>query len=367
MMEQDLGLLRLGLADGDRLVRLAAARRLSAIGYAEGKAELHQLVAQGDLAGLTAFGILRKLGEPVREPPELLQGLTSSNPGERAAVLEVIAELPPTMALQLLQVASNDAQVPLRLRAAELAHELALKTGQPEFARLLSGMHNDTNVAVRLAATELAARLRDQPAPVTVPLPRSTTAPSALVDGGTPPVDQQSPDAWPALDRAASAAERPAPVPPTDPAVAVQQLLDEARAALKKKQYSKVQSLLDRGQRLAPKAASKGLLLSELLYLQGELYDRRGQWREAMDAYTRYQRLPAAQQRPESARAVGNAVARLKTRMGLIQIFTSQDGRCRLTEEYYLPAGEHLIGVGGGQSRMVTIDVGAITPVRQCQ
>ena len=60
------------------------------------------------------------------------------------------------------------------------------------------------------------------------------------------------------------------------------------------------------------------------------------------------------------------AVARLKTRMGKIQIFTLDGGQCRVTEEYYLPAGDHTISLGGGLTRTVSVDVGVTTPVRQC-
>jgi hypothetical protein len=59
-------------------------------------------------------------------------------------------------------------------------------------------------------------------------------------------------------------------------------------------------------------------------------------------------------------------VARLSPRMGLIQIFSLRDGKCRVTDEYYLPPGEHLISLGSGRNKTVSAQAGVITPVKQC-
>jgi hypothetical protein len=52
--------------------------------------------------------------------------------------------------------------------------------------------------------------------------------------------------------------------------------------------------------------------------------------------------------------------------MGRIQIFTLKEGKCKLTEEHFLPPGEHLISLGGGKSKVMSIYAGVTTPVRQC-
>ena len=49
-----------------------------------------------------------------------------------------------------------------------------------------------------------------------------------------------------------------------------------------------------------------------------------------------------------------------------IQIFTLKEGKCKLTEEHFLPPGEHLISLGGGKSKVMSIYAGVTTPVRQC-
>ncbi|HNI61607.1 MAG TPA: hypothetical protein PKW11_16825, partial [Pseudomonadota bacterium] len=71
-------------------------------------------------------------------------------------------------------------------------------------------------------------------------------------------------------------------------------------------------------------------------------------------------------QRAETLSAVRAAVAKLAPRMGLMQIFTLVNGKCKLTEKHYLPPGEHLISLGGGKSKVMSIYAGVTTPVRQC-
>jgi hypothetical protein len=45
-----------------------------------------------------------------------------------------------------------------------------------------------------------------------------------------------------------------------------------------------------------------------------------------------------------------------------MQIFTLKEGKCKLTEEYFLPPGEHLISLGGGKSKVMSIYAGVTTP-----
>ena len=144
------------------------------------------------------------------------------------------------------------------------------------------------------------------------------------------------------------------------------QLVHDAADALRSKDLSRTQTLIERARRVGLRLGARPQLLSELVFLQAKLYDAKGQWREAMNEYGKYLSLPAAHQRPDTTAAVRAAVAKLAPRMGRVQIFTLREGKCKLTEEYFLPPGEHLISLGGGKSKVMSIYAGVTTPVRQC-
>lgn len=363
LIEPELQLLRAGLTDPDRLVRLAAARRLVGRGSTEAAAVLRDLATGGDEAALIAYGILRKLGEAIAEPPAVVRLLRGGTLRERTAVLEGLGELAPALALRVLLLANSDQSAVIRQYVAEVAYELALKTGQPEFRSVLFNLSSDSNLAVRMAVAELVAKLPKGPPPPAGAAP--TGAQPSGADLVPPPKEKPV-----AAQLPAGASRVPELTAPGADSAAVeaevQKLLSEVRAALKSNNYARAQSLLNRARKLLRHGGQKALLQSEILYLQGTTYELRGQWREAMATYGKYGEIPPTQRVAESAQVVAAAVTRLKTRMGKIQIFTLDAGECRITEEYYLPAGDHTISLGGGHTRTVSVDVGVTTPVRQC-
>jgi tetratricopeptide (TPR) repeat protein len=151
------------------------------------------------------------------------------------------------------------------------------------------------------------------------------------------------------------------------PTSLAEQLLADADAALRDKDVGRALALLERARRQLLRSAARPSLHGDLQVLLGRAYEQRSQWREAMAEYGRFQKLPANQHRPESTAQVKAAIARLAPRMGRIQIFTMQGGRCQVTDAYYLPPGEHIISLGGGRQKTVQLDAGVTTPVRQCQ
>jgi serine/threonine protein kinase/HEAT repeat protein len=52
--------------------------------------------------------------------------------------------------------------------------------------------------------------------------------------------------------------------------------------------------------------------------------------------------------------------------MGLIQVFVMKKGRCQMTQQYYLPPGDHIVNVAGGASQTVSVYAGSVIPLRQC-
>ena len=106
-----------------------------------------------------------------------------------------------------------------------------------------------------------------------------------------------------------------------------EQLVHDASEALRSKELSKAQTLIERARRVGLRMGARPQLMSELVYLQARLYDARGQWREAMNEYGKYLMLPVSHQRSETAATVRAAVAKLAPRMGRIQIFTLKEGK----------------------------------------
>ena len=159
LMDAEPALLLEGLKDLDGQVRFAAARRLAALGHHECVAVLRATLSEGGPEGLTAYSLLKKLGETAEPPADLLALLAGRSLRGREAVLEVLSELPPHVALELLLRAANDASNMIRRRAAEVAADFYFRTMQIAFRNLLLELRNDADVVVRSRVAELVAKL----------------------------------------------------------------------------------------------------------------------------------------------------------------------------------------------------------------
>lgn len=362
------GLLQQALADRDATVRFAAAKRLALRGQAEAVPVLREFLSAPGLDGVLAYGLLRKLGESPAEPSNLVSRVMLSNSSERAVVLGLIPHLPQALAQQLLLALSGDEQASARLRVAVLAHEMFEKTGAPPFRDMLLGMRDDTNLAVQLAIAQLLAREPAAEAPRTAAATEREPRPTTSADDLGTRDGAASNAVASAAPRSSGATEPSGPAPgaaPDDVATKVQLLLNEARAALAHKQYEQALRHLERARRQLGRSG-RSALLGEVLFLSGTAHELRGQWREAMDAYLQFERLSPAQRSKEAAAGVLEATARLKKKMGQIQIFTLRDGQCVQTDSYYLPAGEHIISLGHGAARTASVEAGLVTAIRQC-
>jgi len=218
-------------------------------------------------------------------------------------------------------------------------------------------MRSDPDSAVRLSVETFLKRL---PVPTSEPAVAAATAPPDLQP------KQETADAQPAVTPAEPRLEEKTKEDTeADPTAEVQKLVDRAYAAIKSKNYEQADELIGQTRRLT-RRAGKSPVASEVLYLQGMLYELRGQWREAVTTYAKYERIPSTQRRPQSAQAAAAALERLKSKMGHVLIFSMKDGQCEMVDDYYLPSGEHTISLGGGQSRNVMVEAGATLPIRQC-
>jgi HEAT repeat protein len=391
----DEPLLLAALKDNDDEVRLLAARRLAVAGSAAALTVLGELVERGDRIGLLAFAQLRALGREVESPVRRLD-LSSVSVAERGAILEAAAELPAAEAGRVLALGALDSAAAVRRRAAELLAALARSSPRSDVYALLRMLGRDPELAVRARASQLLQRLPPPPAATTQKAESPSSArrdpTSGSKPGGSFLLLQGDDGVRVQVDRGPAEPLSPRPLPVSAgrhrisysggsqdirvaagetvtvrvPVSLLDQLVADASEAMRGKDYGRAQSLLDRAHRVQLRTGGKPAVQAELIYQQGRLHEARGQWREAMTQYTRFLKLPETHQRGESRAAARAAVNRLSPRMGLIQIFSLRDGKCRVTDEYYLPPGDHLISLGGGRTRTVSAQAGVITPVKQC-
>lgn len=384
------------LADSDRLVRFAAARRLAATGSKDAIPVLHDIVGAGDIEGLTAYGILKRMGESVEQPPGLQSLLTSGGLSERFAVMDVVGELPPSLAQQLLLVASNDPASVIRRRAADIASRLFHQTKQAAFLRLLRPLSNDPEAAVRARARELLSAIpQDLESSATDSIeteevksrqPSSTTTTTVeqglllLVgeEGVRVQIDKSAAQAISSKPIALSigkhkisylgglqevAISSGEAISIKIPTTLAEQLVQDAIDAFKSRELVRAQGYLDRSRRLMFRVGTKPMVKADHTYVQGKVNEAKNLLQQAMAEYKTYQKLPAAQQRPEYLADVRSATARLAPRMGRIQLFTLREGRCQM-EEIYLPPGDQTVSLGPGQTKVVSVYAGVTTAVR---
>jgi serine/threonine protein kinase/HEAT repeat protein len=398
MIDADSRELVKALADSDRLVRFAAARRLAATGSKEAIPVLHEIVGAGDIEGLTAYGILKRMGESIEQPPGLQSLLTSGALSERFAVMDVVGELPPSLAQQLLLVASNDPASVIRRRAADIASRLFHQTKQVAFLRTLRALTNDPEAAVRSRARELQSAIpKEQESTATDSIeteevkssrPSSTTTTTEqgqllLVgeDGVRVQIDKTVAQAISTKPIVLSVGKHRisylggqqevtiasgGSISVKIPTTLAEQLVQDAIDAFKSRELVRAQGYLDRSRRLMLRVGTKPIVKADHTYVQGKVNEAKNLLQQAMAEYTTYQKLPSAQQRPEYLADVRSAMARLAPRMGRIQVFTMRDGRCQM-EEIYLPPGDQTVSLGPGQTKVVSVYAGVTTPVRSCQ
>ena len=400
MIDSDSRELLKALSDSDRLVRFAAARRLAAKGVPQATPILREVVSAGDMEGLTAYGILKRLGEAVEQPPGLRSLLTTGSLSERFAIMDILDTLPPPLAYQLLLVAANDPASVIRRRGADSASRFFLQTKQLVFIRLLRVMINDPEAAVRSRARELLAAVpADQeshaadtmesnelrPAP-SVPVGASNVKQGQLLLVGEEGVRVQ-------LDKLPwyGISNKPLAVSVGNhsitylggqqefsvaagetvtlkvPTTIAEQLIQDALDALKSRELMRAQGYLDRSRRLMQRVGIKPIVKGDHIYVQAKVNEQKNLLQQAATEYLNYQRLSPTQQRPEYLADAKSTLNRLALRMGRIQIFTMRDGTCQLAEEYYLPPGDQVISLGPGQTKRISVYAGITTPVRVCQ
>lgn len=345
----DDGSLAGALADADRSVRFAAARRLADSGSRLGKAVLLEVARIGDIDGLMAYGKLKKLGETAAPPPGLSQILQSAELNVRLDALAAIADLSPEDALPVLLVASRDSLPVVRRRAGRLAGEFFRRSGMGGFLNLIKVLLHDADELVRAGATELLLTLKA--APLAVPALASSAAtkppaePAAIVTPLTADSEEPPPAGSSAtesrsvsppkgegmillvgeesvrvqIDRGPSEAISNKPralaagrhrisfaggsrdaagsagqtVTVNIPVTYAEQLLLDGQEALTAKRLDRAQEIFERLNLLAQRGKVKRTLLPDLKFHLGEIYESNDNLQKALQEYNELLNMPA--------------------------------------------------------------------------
>jgi len=305
LLDADRSLLLPALKDPDPQVRFASARRLAELGLGDGIAVLRAALTQGGPDGLLAYSLLRKLGEAVDPPSDLLNLFTGQALREKQALLSLVPDLPLNIALDLLLRSSVDASNALRRRSAEVAFDMFLHTLQNAFHQVLFGLRNDRDAVVRWRVAELIASLPASAKANNQPDADRLAPYSSLLKQSGEPV-RATAEKTP--DKAAGTSAANAGIHPAAPAPMVLPT------------PSKLTKRASKSAADAVRTGTKGSLAND---------------------------------------------PRAKT-MGLIQVFVMKKGRCQLTQQYFLPPGDHIVNLAGGASQTVSVYAGSVIPVRQC-
>lgn len=395
------------LVDPDAPVRLAAAHRLASQGLHEGAAVLRAAAASGDSEGLTAYVALRKLGEVVPPPPGLGVLLTSGDLPARLTVLELLPELPPDDAQRLIRTALLDPVAVVRRQVADTAATLYRRTQQIGFLRMVHSLRNDPDVVVRAQAAMLVNDLGQWAKTVRpldlshTPVPSHSSGPARrapkeeaalpqglgqiLMDGEEMvriQIDKNPPQPISGQPLSVTAGKHRISylggvqdvlvlphqtVKVRIPVSQADQLYQDAKDALSRKDFQHAQEYLDRLRRLVQRGKASQSMQADLSYQQARIHEARQNLDAALIEYNRALNVPVSQRRLELTSALDSTLSRLSSKVGRIQIFTLVDGKCQMSREFLSPPGQQIISLGKGQTRTVYAQVGSITKVAACQ
>lgn len=410
LAEPDSQLFARALQDADRGVRFAAARRLAAQDSREGLNVLREVASAGDSDGLIAYGLLRKLGESVPQPPGLAGLLTSASLPTRSSIVDMLADMEPGDAQKLLQIALLDPSSVIRRQAVAVAADFYQKTGTPRFLQMVRRLLNDPDVIVRSRAmvanaelsalqpqaekgsakqTPASAASKDLSATTDLPIQLPPTAGvgsgSVLLEGeelirvqidkGAPIQISGKPVPVPAgrhrLRYVGGAQDIQVQVGQTlkvhIPVTLAEQYLQDSKDAFARKEFARAQEYLDRVRRLLLRGKASTALQAELAFQQALLFEKKGMLREALAEYNRCLSIPESQRRAAMNAALQATLKRLTGQVGRIQIFTGSASNCVMTREILSPPGEQIISLGKGVTRKVYSRTGSTTQVKACQ
>ena len=373
-------------------VRFAAALRLADIDKFAAepqqkeslKSVLKEGLAKGGADAVAAYGLLQRLGEPGPKLAEVEAQLHSGDARARMDAVQACSRLPTELAVQVLSSAARDPEPLVRRLVVEVTAELPTRTGQmPAGGALLRRLTGDGDIQVRSRAQILLSRIlpaeltlpvASAPSPSRVETPRPVS-PVVVDAGGLDAAKAPSPDLAPAvapppLVPEAVPVKEPAEEAAGDDADPVAQMFEKARKALDKKDTEKARKQLDKATALCVKSRSTSPACAKLAFegsttLSG-LYEKGGQWGEAMQEYERIlSRAAALKLTAEQSAQLTQAMERLKPSVGQIIELKKVGKKCKEVKTW-VRTGTHQINVND-EVETVTVGPGEVVKVGACK
>lgn len=388
------------LGDTSRAVRFAAAVRLSVAAAALSveqrgvvKSLLREGLERGGADAVTAYGGLLRLGEPGPTPAELEVQLRSGDIGARLAAVEACGLLPARLALPLLRTSARDPDPLVRQMGVEVVVELSAKDAEQQLLPLLRQLASDGDARVRARALLVLSRMtkttggaaaaepvRSAPPAESAPAPAQGAASTVSMPGGAVIADGGARSAE--LRGGAESAPRPVPTPAVSPPGvaaatpeaparrAVPPVFEKALKAISRNNGERARVDLEKAttQCLAGKLPDTdcGRLAYEGAAKLGQLYERQGQWGEAMVEYERLQaRTAVLKLSPDQAAVLAQARKRLEPRVGRIVVPKKVGAKCQEVP-IWMKIGTHQIEVDD-EVQIVTVRAGETTRVGSCK
>ena len=347
------------------------------------RAVLHEGVGRGGADGLNAYARLQRLGEAGPPLSELLVQLKSGDAGARIAAIEACGQLPPNLAMELLRSGLRDPEPLVRQMVAEVAAELSPPGAPPLGLPLLRQLVTDRDARVRARAQLLLAGVL--PPETSVPAgsaaaPASpAVAPAAAPESAKPPAPAkppvpaataERPSAPATPDAALASAAGAEPAAGDKPQRRADPLFEKALRALDKKDSERARKQIEKATSLCLAGKQLGGECGKLAYQSGtrlgQLYEREGQWGEAMAEYDWLSsHASALALTPEQGAQLAQARTRIEPRVGRIIMPKRTGSRCQeLT--IWMKVGTHQIEVDE-QTQIVTVRAGEVTRVGSCK
>lgn len=390
------------LQDPVSAVRLAAARQLAGSGDTRAAPVLREAVRLGGVSGLTAYGLLLRLGESTTGPADLSQTLSAGEVGKRLTAVGALSALPPEVALPLLSRAAHDPDAQVRSRAAAVAGHFPAVDGAAPGRPLWRLLLTDRDAAVRARAQSLLARTVPVPEPEPdsdplaepAPKPARPPAPPAAPPGGDDNAAEAEAgldapeagamlliDAEPGilyqLDHRAWQLTSPQPLRiPVGPhhlsslssqldfialtqqsltlhlaTSRVERLAKAAEESYSRRDYRKAQRQLDQAISLCAQdrknAVPCAILSVEMIYRLGQVREQQLELPEAMNEYQRVTALlHKVKGKAELRSGVAEAMTRLRPRVCKVVLRQQVHARC-VEDTVWVAPGPRTIKVGG--------------------
>lgn len=402
------------LTDDDASVRLAAARRLAALGDERGLSLLRSTVASGDIHGVQAFTFLRKLKQDVVPPPDLSELLKSGELPTRFAIVDLILELRVDESTPLLKLACQDPAAVVRGRAARVAWEFYRRTSQLVFLDMVRLLRGDPEAYVRAQAAKLLLLLDQTAAAQQLSAPSGADAKASQQASSNSVPSNGDTDMSVALPTTGSLSvkaedgvrfyvdtdpkkyeisnRQPMVVPLREGTHSVQyrggrkevqiranevtaielpihladQLIGDGNDALARNDLDKAKLFYERAGRSLRGQGNRAQEVAVALGLARASEKKSGLTQNVLSLYNDALAIPEKDRTPETNLILQRELARIAPKVARVRTFsTGHSGKCEPKETIYLP-GEKILNQGNGRTEHLFLRPGQTLEQKQC-